>query len=337
MGKLNSYSFNNVIYRTQEDLTNQTIDFKVTNPRKKDTPESLYKYYSLNNNSLDAFINHYLFSSHPMIINDKYDCAGELIDYSNLNLDTFIHHLSKELNLFSEDKVVQFFNSDEKWMLDRSMANLNQIILFMKFGIISLTENPKDTLMWAYYSQNSGFALKLNTSLLPKDFFGPFPINYIDSLNKIDFAKYDTSLCILYQTNVKQKIWESENEWRYLTHNQNGKYHPFYWNFDIKSRKFFYSADAIQEIILGYDFFHPKEIDYNKRTPEYDIIRFNGKRSKTNKKLKRKLLSYVVRNSIPCFQIVRHRYNYLLDVKEIKIEKLSSNRYKIYNSFKQAT
>jgi hypothetical protein len=205
----------------------------------------------------------------------------------------------------------------------------------MKIGLISFTEEPSNVLMWAHYAQNSGFVLKIKTALLPKGFFGPFPINYCDTLNKISISKHDPSVCILYQSNVKQNVWEYENEWRYLTYNRNGKYHPFYTDTDITSRKFYYNPEAIEEIILGYDFFNPREIDYNKRTPEYDIVSFSNKKSKNIKKLKRKVITFIVKKSIPCYQIVRHRYSYLLDVKEIKIELLSTNKFKIFNSFKQ--
>lgn len=335
MSLLKTYKYNNVSYSSELDFKNQTIEFSVDNPRKNIRPESVYKYFSFNKLSLDAFINHYLFSSHPMKLNDKYDCAGDLIDYSNLNLDIFIHHLSKELGLFTEDKIADLFNSGNKWVLDRSTADLYHIRLFMKFGLISFTEDPKNTLMWAHYAQNSGFVLKMKVALLPKDFFGPFPINYCEKLNKIDFSKYDPSLCILYLSNVKQKVWEYENEWRYLTYNKEGKYHPFYSNSDLKSRKFYYNPDAIEEIILGYDFFNLKEIDFNKRTPDYDIIIFSNKKSKENRKLKRKFLDFIVRNAIPSYQVIRNRFSYLLDVKEIKIEKISTNKFKVFNSFKQ--
>lgn len=335
MSILNSIEVNKVKYFTKPDIKNQTVIFIVENPIKRDKPETLYKYYPINKNSVDSVVNHYLFSPHPSFLNDKYDCSGELIDYSNLTLDHFINRFSKELKLYTEEKVRELYNSDKKWILERTFADFNLIILFMKFGIISLTEDHKNILMWAYYSQNSGFAIKYKTGLLPKDFFGPFPINYCEKLEKIDFAKYDSPLCVLYQSNIKQNLWEQEKEWRYLTYNRDGKYHPDNSAADIKTRKFFHDLSAMEEIILGYDFFNPKEIKYSLRTAEYDIINLSGKKSKGLKKLKRKLLGHVVKNSIPCRQIIRHRYEFLLDAVEIKIEKLSSNKFKIYNSFKQ--
>lgn len=335
MSPLNSIEVNKVKYSAKYDIKNQTVIFTVDSPIKKDKPEVLYKYYPINKNSVDSVINHYLFSPHPSFLNDKYDCSGELINYSNLTLDHFINRFSKELKLYPEKKVRECYNSDKRWILERRFADYNLIILFMKFGIISLTEDHKNILMWAYYSQNSGFVIKYKTELLPNDFFGPFPINYCENLEKIDFSKYDKPLCVLYQSNIKQNLWEHEKEWRYLTYNKDGKYHPDNPVADIKTRKFFYDLSAVDEIILGYDFFNPKEIEYSLRTAEYDIINLSCKKLKGLKKLKRELLEHVVKNSIPCRQIVRHRYKFLLDALEIKIEKLSPNKFKVFNSFKQ--
>ena len=252
-----------------------------------------------------------------------------------MTLDHFINRFSKELGLYSEQKVRELFNSDKKWVLERTFADFNLIILFMKFGIISLTEDHKNILMWAYYFEILVLQSSLKTALLPKDFFGPFPINYCEKLEKIDFAKYDSPLCVLYQSNIKQNLWQQENEWRYLTYNRDGKYHPDNSAADIKTRKFFYDSSAVEEVILGYDFFNPKEIKYSLRTAEYDVINLSDKKSKGLKKLKRKLLGHIVKNSIPCKQIIRHRYEFLLDAVEVKIERLSSNKFKVYNSFKQ--
>lgn len=335
MSTLSNIEVNGVKYSTKTDFENQTIIFAVDNPLKHDKPGALYKYYPLNERSIDSVLKHYLFSPHPSFLNDKYDCSGELIDYSNLTLDHYINRFSMELKLYSEEKVRELYNSDKKWVLERTFSDFNLIILFMKFGIISLTEDHKNILMWAYYSQNSGFAVKYKTALLPNDFFGPFPINYCEKLEKIDFAMCDSPLCVLYQSNIKHNQWQLEKEWRYLTYNRDGKYHPNYSATDIKTRKYFYDLSAVEEVILGYDFFNPKEIQYPLRTAEYDIINLSGKKSLGLKKLKRKLLEHVVKKSIPCKQIIRHRSEFLLDAVEVKIERLSSNKFKVYNSFKQ--
>jgi hypothetical protein len=335
MSLTKKFTFNDVVYSTTTDEAAKEIKFEISNPRKEEKPEFLYKYFPFNRYSVDALKSGYLFGSHPMNLNDKYDCSGDLVDYSNLDLNFFIKFLAVELKMYSKEKVESLYNDDQRWILERTVADLNQTRLFMKFGVISLTEEEKDVLMWAYYAQNTGFIVKFDVSLLPENLFGPFPINYTEKFQKIDIAKYGPEMAILFQSNVKHIMWEKENEWRYVSYNPDGKFHPFYWSHDYKSRYVYYNREAVKEIILGYDFINPREIDFKFRTQESDIVNFNSKKSRHQKKLKKKLLNHIINNSISCKQIVRNRYDYLLDNKEVPIEKVSPNRFKIYNIFKQ--
>ena len=104
--------------------------------------------------------------------------------------------------------------------------------------------------MWSYYAQNSGFVIKFKTVLLPKQFYGPFPINYSDKWNKIDLTDNEKidSLCALYQTNIKNIRWLHEDEWRYLTFKKDGKYHPYCGNsnYETNGRKFSYDPEFVE-------------------------------------------------------------------------------------------
>jgi hypothetical protein len=333
----NSYCFHNVTYLATLDPVNE-INFSVKNPEKSLTPEYLYKYYKVSNcayeHSVDAFLHHYLFASHPSNLNDKYDCSTDLIDYSKLSVDNFVEKLSKQLTIIPEEKVRQLFNSNKRNLIN-TLSELYQMVMFMKLGIISFTENPDDILMWAYYSENSGFVLKFKTELLPKDsFYGPFPINYAETFEKIDCTEYDNSVCILYHSNVKNVMWKPENEWRYLKYNRNGNYHPIYAHSfeNIETRKSVYDPKALEEVILGYDFFSINEIDFNERTTEYDIINIPDGSTPNNWKIK--FLDQIVKNALQCSQVIRNREEIKLGIREIKIEKISDFRYKVINPFK---
>jgi len=322
---------NIITYEVFVNDLKQTIDYKITNPTKPVVPEFLYKYYSLNSNSIDAVINSYLFLSHPFSLNDKYDCDINLIDYPELDCEDYIRYLVDLYNYYSKDEVIRLFESKNRNKLSYKLGELHQIEIFKKNGIISLTENPNDILMWSYYTQNSGFAIKLNAKKLTENLngYGPFPINYVEKLDNISFTEYNYALCVLYQTNIKQEIWKPENEWRYFIYNPTGNFHPFYSNSDINSRKRPYDLSIVDEIILGYDFFKPDEIDFDKRTKEYDIINVNLKECE-----KIMFLNFIVKNNVSCRQIIRDRFQYLLDLRDMIIEQLSPNKFKIYNSFK---
>ena len=331
MSKVDNFQIGKVKYSVIEDLPNDTVRFFIDPPKRK--PKFLYKFYPLDNYSVDAFTSNYLFSSHPFLLNDKYDCYEGLIDYSNVDLKFYLNNLITKTR-FSNAKIIQLYNSDQKIVLERAYSELSQVRLFTKFGLISLTETYLNPRMWAYYSQNKGFTIKINTDLLPDSFYGPFPINYSKKFEKIDFVKYCMSLCILYQTNIKDSIWKSEKEWRYLTYNRDGNYHPFYFKNDLESRYSNYKPNAIREIILGYSFIDPVEIDQDKRTQEYDIINLDLQTDKSVMDLKSRILRYITENNIKCSQIIKYRSKFKLGKKEIKIIKIEPKIFKIHNSFK---
>ena len=171
----------------------------------------------------------------------------------------------------------------------------------MKFGVISLTRNEKDLLMWAYYSQNKGFAIKLNINKLNNNWFGPFPINYVSKLSKIEFNEYSPAMNLFYQTNVKEIIWKKEDEWRYLTYNPYGNYLPYFNKKNYKTRFEYYNQNAVEQIILGYDFFEPNTI---KKAGNYDIMRLRPKSQEY--KIKRLLLNYIITQNLKVGQILRN-------------------------------
>lgn len=334
------FVFNKVIYSARVLSQNKNkVELFINNPLKRIKPQILYKYYRVNNcaykHSVDAFLNHYMFSSHPLNLNDKYDCCADLIDYTNLDVRAYVQKLSLELEILPKEKVQSIYCSEDRIALSNILSELYQSILYLKFGVISLCEVPDHTLMWSYYAENSGFALKFNTDLLfqrelnnsetlSKQVFGPFPINYSDNFEKIDNSNYDNLICSLYQSNVKSKKWEPEKEWRFLTYNPTGHYHPYYdcSSSSIETRKLTYDPRSLEEVVIGYDFFNISEIDFNEKTPEYDIINITD-----NWKIN--FLNYTIDNSIKCSQVVKSRNSYTLKCFDISIEKISNNRFKV--------
>lgn len=333
------YPHDGVEYIANIDRQNDRISYELINKHKKNVPEFLYKYYDLKSYNIGALRSGYLFASHPDSLNDKYDCSTELIDFSDLSINTYLGFLVNDLRIYTEEQVKELFYSDKKWVLERTAADLNNLRLFLKIGIISLTENPTHTLMWAYYSNNRGFSIKIDPSFLIDKgdirILGCVPINYIEKLHKINLEKYGAELTILYQSSTKDKIWQKENEWRYILFNKKGMYHPEYFPKDIKSRFYYYDKRALKEITLGYNFFDLKEIDFRARTNEYDLVNFNKKKKKSEIKSKRKILNFIINNDIPCSQIFKSRNGYELSCKKIKIEKISSNKFRIYNKIEE--
>lgn len=327
-------TINGFQYIAEFDRQTEAFDFRINYPVPKDIPESLIKYYALNNNNIEAVTSSYLFASHPDQLNDKYDCSSDLLEYSALRKDTLIQRLVTEIKRFTLQEFNELWESEFKWVIIRAFSDSERIRLFMKFGIISFSTKENDILLWSYYAQNNGFAIKFNTESLPKEFIGPFYINYCPELIKIDSTESNAPLCVHYLTNAKLNIWEHEDEWRYVTFNSIGHFHPEYGKSDINSRKFHYHKNSISEIILGYNFFNIKEIN---RLQNFDLISLKPNKGKgmNAKKVRRRLLSLIVKNQIPCSRIIRKTQDYELYNEPIVIEQISCNKFRIISNLQE--
>lgn len=178
--------------------------------------------------------------------------------------------------------------------------------------------------MWSYYTNHKGFVLKFNLDSLPQNFMGPFPVNYSDDFEKLDYSKFKNA-SLIYQTNVKAKCWEKENEWRFLFYNDDPMKIPSYDSPNSHNRKFYYDPSSISEVILGYRFFDLHEYDFAASTVKEQIVKL-----KTNVKKKRKFLKFILNQGYK-LSMINYKIESSSDIegKPIKIEKLSTNRYKI--------
>jgi hypothetical protein len=320
--------YNGFDYHVQIDKIKKTLNMSIIHNMPQ--PTYLCKYYSLSKNSIDAVLNHYLYASHPMQLNDKHDCSPYLIDYSDCNLEFYRENIKNvEQVLYGkrdidDETIKQYFNSSEKWRLERYYADKNWIVLYKLFGIISLSSEECNTLMWTHYTENKGFMIKTNPNLIHKDnLFGHFPVNYCDSIHKIKNNHSVPILPILYQSNVKSTIWAYEKEWRYLYYNPIIKE-----NENTMDRRMHYDSSALIEIHLGYYFFDDiYGTSSIKRYKDFDILALKSKHR--NHKLKCKLLNFIVNKRVKTFQILADIEHFKLTKSEIIIEKLSCNKFKI--------
>jgi Protein of unknown function (DUF2971) len=244
-------------WKYEAKIENDDILINISPPHKKDKPRYLSKYYSLSENSLEALKKGYLYASHPSELNDPFECFIRLINYDNLTIEECVSLMCPP---YRKDEIVDLFNN--------SKSDLTYLIresywpsLYTQLGLISMSSNPLDMKMWSHYSKHVGFQVVFDIKALPPRFKGPFPINYRNSFQAIDFMKYDRSISLLYQTNIKSNEWKHEREWRFLVFDSN-LYSPI--NIETqknpKPRKFEYPKSAINEIIIGFRFFEPKNM-----------------------------------------------------------------------------
>lgn len=320
------------MYSALLDSPGEKAKFDVSFPPEINVPSSLYKLYPLCNNSVDALSNSYFFSSHPYYLNDKFDCAPELIDYTKVSLENSMSKISFYHDMLDPNTVIDMYHSGKKWQLERILSDIDQNFTYSRLGVISLTEHINNILMWSYYNSNFGFAVKINTAWKEDGLFGPFPIQYLEEMKRIDASKYDLPVCLLYQSCVKYNLWKHESEWRYFTHNPLGKYHPIHNPKELHSRKFPYKSDIIEEIILGYNFFNPLLVDAADAFSKIFIMDFRNKRRDREQRLRYKILDTICERSLPCSLIAKCQTEYLLGKASLKIQRLSKCRFKIMRS-----
>lgn len=105
--------------------------------------------------------------------------------------------------------------------------------------------------MWAHYSDsNHGFAVKFNLENFDNDLIGPHPIQYKKNWFPLHIDDYVELLTFIYMTTIKSIHWEYEKEWRYIGVREKMSIPGYKEETNlVENRKFFYSKEAIEEII----------------------------------------------------------------------------------------
>ncbi len=307
-------------YRYKKHLYVQ-INNEIEEPRfdvihNESKPKRLYKYFGLNKNSADALLNSYLFASHPFHLNDIMDC-NPLLTYSSKKIaidiyKKFIKNTSdKELNRFRDEDVH-----------NRQFINLMWSLLSNVYGVVSLTGRKNHSLMWPHYTNEDGFQIGFDFNLLEKSLafkvgngsiLGIYPINYVKKLEPIDIYEFIPKFLgvpFLYLTNLKNKKWKYEMEWRIIASNKHMGV-PFNesglttfkeeTNSEFTNSRFlYYSKEAISEVTLGHKFFNNKYFNIDYRGARLDIKFKNFKKgNKDNKedlRLLYELFDFMVEN-----------------------------------------
>lgn len=127
---------------------------------KYELPPTLFKFYNIKENSVDALIHNYIYASHPSQLNDLFDCSEKMIVYDN---PLFARQVLKDYRT----EILEGCGLDIINMTDNEIINSQQIVynlrrvlwqsMYAKQGIVSLTESPYNILMWSYYSRHTGF------------------------------------------------------------------------------------------------------------------------------------------------------------------------------------
>jgi hypothetical protein len=209
------------IYKVKENRAKNSIKLEILPDIQLNTPIELCKYFDFKDYNVDLITGKYFYGSHPFDLNDPFD-----LNKNMLKLD------SKIMNELYE-------------------------VYFSRFGILSMTENDLDPLMWSHYGSHRGFVIKYKINKILINFFGPFPINYIDDFDPIESE--NKLLTLLVASNIKFKeFWQNEKEWRFILFSPNMMKLPNFIQKKLninrtRKRYFKYRNDfSIKEIIMGY-------------------------------------------------------------------------------------
>jgi hypothetical protein len=189
-------------YTYEHDNKNDPfINIEAPDGLKRELPKTLFKYYSLNELSLNVLRNLEIYGSDSFAMNDVFEAHESLIELnSDLRNDLLKLHneLSNSKNNIDDDDLNMFLQS----------------IMLKFFGIFSLSSTPNSQLMWTHYSQNNGFCVEFDYEQLLYDnlAFGPFQVNYIKDNPK--FEPISLNEAFLYLSHTKSTTWDYEEEWR---------------------------------------------------------------------------------------------------------------------------
>lgn len=212
------------------------------------SPPELIKFYQVTQNSINAFLNNYLWAANPLSFNDPFDCPIQLWEKESFSKSKLQELLNPEIHHILKDDV----DVNHSFLIDSRIAAT---------GIISLheyTESSQDVL-WGYYTNQKGFSIKFDSHLLIKEWCVPFKIEYLEpkelrpfSLDEIENTG-DLFPRFLRWMTQKKDFWRIENEWRFIF--------PFLQIETMKMDAFpsermkKYPLTAIKEVSLGLKFF----------------------------------------------------------------------------------
>ena len=232
-------------------------------------PLSVFKFYSLKDYNIDAFIDHYLYVNHPSQLNDGMDACQDFLYMGEIKSANSYNQIVESI----KQKRPQLVNYMLSFSTDKECEKLKESLynsIFDYSGTISFSNSTNavfNSAMWAYYTEEKGFAIEFKIKDLLNGIQEDFrnkqfelmskQIDYKDDINSIDcntlYSIEDIGKRITFQ---KQTYWNNEKEWRiYARSNQ-------YLN-RTYGRHLFYPQKAIKRIYLGNKFW--KEVIQEKK------------------------------------------------------------------------
>lgn len=151
----------------------------------EELPQTLYKYYKPNTDYDKKRLLGELFFSSPLKFNDALDSQLKIENNAQFLLkeNKFIDKLIELGYSETESKNIEdkFRNPEDSNVKDNLVDEIYKKQL-EKLGILCLTTNSTNPIMWGYYTENEGYCIGYDTSTLLKDIVISFANNLSERL-----------------------------------------------------------------------------------------------------------------------------------------------------------
>lgn len=177
----------------------------------------LYKYFPLTCNEhlnrLFRLLDGWIYFASPFHFNDPFEMSPIITGPKFSDLIQIVDRLDTE-SLLSQNAKKRIHASVSKSVLNDKSHALSENWI-QAIGVLCLTENPKDILMWAHYASNhTGICVGFDTDVPP--FSSARSIRYSDQrehVSIVGLSREDEEL-IKKTLFTKSSHWKYENEWR---------------------------------------------------------------------------------------------------------------------------
>ncbi|PKG73018.1 hypothetical protein CXF86_19870 [Shewanella sp. GutCb] len=214
-------------------------------------PKELFKYRDFEKYTILSLLSKALWVPKPIQLNDPFDSQLK-IQVNGVSKAEFIESFGR-FQVWYKNKTgkhIDYDSFDDLFEEDRPNSHLKQKAAFVAdywnnkaetVGILSLSSNPANTLMWSHYADNhSGICI----GYCPEKLFPKSSSMVSDWLHEVDYKEEneitrnayllyaacgmwhsnDAALSLFFETLcIKSKNWKYEEEWRYLLPENGGK------------------------------------------------------------------------------------------------------------------
>jgi hypothetical protein len=196
-------------------------------------PNRVYKYRDLGDRTFDIIRKSSLWFATAMSFNDPFDCnLSETNSHTRADFEAYIECL--EPDLAKRKAMLEIFDSNSARVREICIDARNSAV--NSRGILSLSKNNSNILMWSHYASNhTGIVLGYDMLVDPEFFITPHNVSYTDIYDELNFFR-DRNETIRKNLSTKSQHWAYEEEIRIIK---------------PESRAWRFKPESLREIVFG--------------------------------------------------------------------------------------